>query len=132
MVKSLQITGDALITARETRIYAGESISLDEVLSLRSSLTLFPPQLVRELHSFAERNAIDVKPGLGKSIKQVCLRCLKAFALVKIKEFKMPPKQSFLLLNHFQCNMGHNNYYLDEARVMRLEVNDGALQARSH
>jgi len=81
---------------------------------------LIPDILIAELEDFAARNAVN---GLHKDKLKMhcCTRCLKAHALRKSDEIGLDRKTKVFLANLFECEEGHNGYYLDKERVIEIE-----------
>lgn len=88
----------------------------------KGSLNL-PGSYLRDLELFCARNYIPIKMkanGKTHSLKRVCMQCLKAHAVTKAREMKLPKKTIDLLSNSIRCEEGHGGYYMDGSRVRYL------------
>lgn len=90
-----------------------------------------PDALVKEMDKFVERNALvdlgeeAVSKGKGREVKcryRCCPSCLKAFALIKASEMKLGQESIDLLDAMFDCDTGHDGYYLDRGGLKDCRV----------
>lgn len=87
-------------------------------LELKDGVSI-PSALIKEIDVFIERNYLVKINGKldrsgGKRIKfKCCPRCLKAFALIKANEMNLGRETIELLGLWFDCETGHDGYYLD-------------------
>jgi len=81
---------------------------------------LVPEILIAELEDFAARNSIN---GLhrDKMKSHCCTRCLKAHALRKSDELGLNKKARTFLEELFECEEGHDGYYLDRESLIEIE-----------
>ena len=74
---------------------------------------LIPDDLIVELEDFAERNSIVNSPSV------TCCRCLKAHALKQAEKETLSKSTKDFLMQIFDCEEGHNGYYLDGGRLIK-------------
>ena len=87
-------------------------------------LSKLPEELLLEIKSFAERNSLTVVASRiedKEPLYSCCLKCLKAHILKKTNK-KNPEESSGGFLDRiFGCGkVGHNGYYLDGGRLIRI------------
>jgi hypothetical protein len=66
-----------------------------------------------ELELFSFKNTILGKDEHGDYMANVCLQCLKAFALQKADSLGYSAMEKEEIDNLFECDTGHDGYYLD-------------------
>ena len=83
-----------------------------------------PDNLVKEMDDFVIRNALvdlglsDRPEGVKSKCRyRCCNRCLKAFSLERAKEMKLGLESIDLLDALFDCEVGHDGYYLDSGNL---------------
>jgi hypothetical protein len=100
--------------------------------SVRLSGDVYIPEvLVKQMDNFVERNAIidlgknAVSNGKDSEVQgryKCCQSCLKAFALIKASEMKLGQDTIDLLDAMFDCDTGHDGYYLDKEGLKDCRV----------
>jgi hypothetical protein len=81
---------------------------------------LIPDILIAELEDFAVRNSVNALHK-KKNEMHCCTRCLKAHAKRKSDELGLNKKAREFLISLFQCEEGHNGYYLDKENLIEVE-----------
>ena len=77
----------------------------------------FPDALVKELKKFSDRNYI----ALGdNAFCALCESCLKAHALRTAEKLRLNEEVLGKINKLFNCNAGHNGYYLDKTKLIHL------------
>lgn len=81
-----------------------------------------PFSLLKEIEKFKKRNCLIA--GFNSKIagiKSVCCeQCLKAHILAKVRDFGLDSPLNETINVLFKCETGHNSYYLDEGRLLRV------------
>ncbi len=78
-----------------------------------------PDSLIKEIDGFVERNCLvnlngrQNNNGINRKRDMCCPRCLKAFTLIKANEMNLGRETIELLGLWFNCETGHDGYYLD-------------------
>ena len=70
-----------------------------------------PDELISELEEFSFRNQIEGK---------YCERCLKAHAIKTAREMGLNGTTRKVIENIFNCETGHNGYYLDKEEIKEI------------
>lgn len=81
--------------------------------------TIIPDDLIAEMESFSDRNAI-VEIESKNDGKICCPQCLKAYAFTKAKEFGLPNSAFAELGRMIKGKMGHEGYYLDQNKLFKI------------
>jgi len=81
---------------------------------------LIPDVLIAELEDFAARNSVNALHK-KKNEMHCCTRCLKAHARRKSDELGLNRKVREFLVELFECEEGHNGYYLDKDNLIPIE-----------
>jgi hypothetical protein len=81
---------------------------------------LVPDVLIAELEDFAARNSVNALHK-KKAERHCCIRCLKAHARRKSEELGLNRKVREFLVELFECEEGHNGYYLDRENLIQVE-----------
>lgn len=82
------------------------------------SLPKIPKNLKHELDRFADRNCLVA---LENSYDGVCLSCLKAHALAEARKMNLPDKVINAIKESFAGRIGHNGYYQDQDKIVRIK-----------
>ena len=72
-----------------------------------------PNELIDSLKDFVERNP---SPGTN----QCCPKCFKAYALKKLGEMKLNSRTRRFVESLYECDVGHDGYYLDEDKLVKV------------
>ena len=91
--------------------------------SVKSKRNVLPDALVEEIEDFTERNSlVIVGYGLGdrRPLHRCCQSCLKAHLVKTAKDLKLNKRVINYILSSFSCAMGHNEYYLDEDKLVKI------------
>jgi len=83
---------------------------------------LIPDDLIAEIESFVERNSLATLNGINKTWNKCCDRCLKAHIMRKAEEFGLDNGTIKYLESLMKTETGHNGYYLDEDKLIKLCV----------
>lgn len=75
---------------------------------------IIPDELIFEIEDFSLRNSLVNSPSI------TCCRCLKAHALKQAKEKGLSKSAVEFLGEVFDCTEGHNGYYLDKGRLVKI------------
>ncbi len=75
---------------------------------------LIPDDLIAEAERFMDRNVIS------DADLQCCPQCLKAHVIKKATEFGLSTKEIEFLNEMFNSEIGHNGYYLDADKLIKL------------
>lgn len=81
-----------------------------------------PEKVVREGERFCKRNLL-MEFGSKKGSKEFfgcCERCLKAHLILKARSFGFGKEVLGRISNVFACERGHEGYYLDREKVVKL------------
>lgn len=80
-----------------------------------------PLALLDEMKLFCSRNVLIFPLREPNSFEAYpcCQRCLKAFAIEKAKELELGEGVLALLDKMFDCETGHDGYYLDGEHVLK-------------
>ena len=81
---------------------------------------LIPDDLISELESFAERNRISQREFGTFDAAPYCPRCLKAHAIRTAKTMGMDKEYLTVLNDFFDCEAGHNGYYMDGEEILEF------------
>lgn len=92
----------------------------EEENTAEASFTLpkVPNELKAELDRFSDRNCLVA---LENSYDGVCLSCLKAHALAEAKRMNLSKKLLESLKESFEGKIGHNGYYMDQGKMIRVK-----------
>lgn len=82
-------------------------------------LKLVPLELKDESLIFIERNHIPIPSLLKKKTKVICPRCLKAHLVHKARKMNNHLLEN-AVYDSFDCEIGHNGYYLDKEKVIKI------------
>jgi hypothetical protein len=74
-------------------------------------------RFIEELEFFSIRNAITGKNQFGEHISNVCMQCLRAFALEVANSLDFDLSEKDSIDRAFDCKIGHNGYYLDSGEL---------------
>lgn len=92
-------------------------------IELRGGI-IIPLELIKEMDGFVARNVLvdlgentKLNTGGSKCRFRCCNRCLKAFALSKAKDMCLSAETTELLDALFDCETGHDGYYLDAGNL---------------
>lgn len=87
------------------------------------NLFLLSPRLLREMELFTRRNSLVIVAHTLKDMAPMhccCERCLKAHLLKKTKEFALDKGYEKVVERLFECDAGHEGYYLDKNKMFRV------------
>jgi len=76
-----------------------------------------------EIRNFVKRNSLGVfasRISDKKEIHYCCPRCLKAFAMKKSEEMKLSPLVSNSVVSMFDCEWGHEGFYIDGDELVEV------------
>lgn len=104
-------------TTKEEENIAGASSAGFSDSQLFSKL---PKPLREELNRFTDRNCLVA---LENSYEAVCEQCLKAHLLAEAKKMNIPKKLIESIKDSFEGKIGHNGYYMDQDKVIRIKRN---------
>jgi len=81
-----------------------------------------PQGLFLEMEAFKRRNSLAMVSNKKekKSQHQCCGNCLKAHALQRVREMKLPKRVENSLNKIFKCKMGHYGYYMDLGELIKI------------
>ena len=109
---------------------ASELNSLDrdteEILSKLSdkiySLEIQSPyKILNKIKSFIKRNSLAItKKSNGKPTIHFCCNCLKAYIIKIAKENNLGKNITNSLTIVLNCSLGHDGYYLDADKLMKI------------
>jgi len=72
-------------------------------------------EFLKEVNRFLKRNSFNTG-----SKEVICLRCLKAFIIVKAKDYEIPIHIKDYFLSRMKCEIGHDEYYLDSGNLRKI------------
>ena len=78
-----------------------------------------PDKLTDELNHFIKRNSL-VFLHLPNTANGICKRCLKAHAIRKAQEMNLHKWIICSISEKFDCEAGHNGYYLDKSKLIKI------------
>ena len=85
----------------------------------------FPDEFIREIKRYAKRNAFTLDYTIHNNhsnrIKVCCSQCVKAHALEKAKRMNLGKEAIKSIEEMFECEIGHNGYYLDREEVKKID-----------
>ena len=84
----------------------------------------FPEEFINKIKKYARRNAFTldytIHDGERETIKVCCSKCLKAHVLEKAKEMGLGDDVMDKLDEIFECETGHNGYYIDKEELKKI------------
>ncbi len=96
---------------------------LSELITNQERKIFLPEALLEEIEEFTERNSLAV---IGNTIKErkpihrCCPQCLKAHIIKTAQEIKLNKYDIIAIASLFPCETGHDGYYLDEERLLKI------------
>lgn len=106
--------------AAEQGISKGKLTIKNNGAEILSFLSRLPAGLMREALSFAKRNSLGIIKYDKENINNVCPRCLKAHLMKKAEEKDLDKAVVEVLVNLGEYEMGHNGYYMDKEKVIKI------------
>ena len=95
---------------------AFESLVFPTKKNLKGGLS---KKMLLEIQQFQLRNSLAAEiPNLGVAVKECCPQCLKAHLIKINKRLRNPALQA--RINLLDCETGHNGYYRDAERLVRV------------
>ena len=88
-----------------------------------TKITNIPDLLIKEADSFMKRNSLAVVAcniNNKEQIHECCPSCLEAHLIRKAKELGLNNNHKEAIQKIFECKVGHNGYYLDRERLVRV------------
>ncbi len=82
-----------------------------------------PNLLIKEADSFMKRNSLAVVAcniHNKEHVHECCPCCLEAHLVRKAKELDLDNDHKEAIRKIFECEIGHNGYYLDKGRLIRV------------
>jgi hypothetical protein len=78
--------------------------------------------LFAEIENFKKRNCLITEFDSSiKGIRSVCCeQCLKAYILVKARDFDVDEQINEAIDELFTCKTGHEGYYLDKGKLLKF------------
>ena len=115
ILKNLQQDSETLYE-RETIVEHEVEELIYDVLE-RSNWQI-PDEFLDEVRKYAKRNAFafdsySIHQGENITIKACCKHCLKAYIIQKARELKINSESVSVIEEVFDCEGGHNGYYLE-------------------
>ena len=101
--------------ALEDGFYLGVNI-----LNKLTKLTNIPESLLKEADSFMKRNSLAVVAcniHNKELVHECCPSCLEAHLIRKAKELGLGKEK---IQKIFECEIGHEGYYLDKEEVIKI------------
>lgn len=90
---------------------------------------LLPDNLIAELEEFISRNVVikleAETPRTSLELGKCCIRCLKAHAIRRGMETGLDKVSLAFLEGLFDCETGHDGYYLDSDKLVKIEMKGG-------
>ncbi|MAG38292.1 hypothetical protein CMI45_02815 [Candidatus Pacearchaeota archaeon] len=83
-------------------------------------------KLIDEIKKYANKNSFvfdsySIHDNEDVTVKVCCIKCLKAHALAKAKELELNSDLIRVLEEVFNCDTGHNGYYLNREKAIKVE-----------
>ncbi len=88
-----------------------------------TKITNIPDLLIKEADSFIKRNSLAVIAcdiHSKEHINECCPSCLEAHLIRKAKELGLNKNHKEAIQKIFECEIGHNGYYIDRERLVRV------------
>ncbi len=95
-----------------------------KIYAWKLNKVFIPDSLIAEMEQFASRNMLSNiigKEFLTEEPKEVCPSCLKAHALMHASRLGLPRESREFLDSILPGNKGHNGYYLDGEKIVKIE-----------
>ena len=88
-----------------------------------TKITNVPNSLIKEADLFMKRNSLAVVACNIRNKEQIhecCPCCLEAHLIKKAKELGLNNNHREAIQRIFECEIGHNGYYLDKEKLVRV------------
>ena len=117
MTQQKLIPAHATFSRVETITPVVKSILKSKILAIEKGI-LIPDNLIAEIDSFCKRNNLISIP--QNETHTSCPDCLKAHALKRATALGLDPQSISFLSIMLNGKIGHNGYYLDGERLIRI------------
>ncbi len=109
--------------------FEGNSLVESEIELLLRKVSIdkkieIPYEFIKEINEYARRNSFTFDYTIHKNktsnIRVCCTQCVKAHALEKSKQMKLGKEISDAIEEMFECETGHNGYYIDKEDLKKI------------